>query len=501
MKSLLKVLCLSGCLAGYFGLGGLAWPDAQPDAWPGDGGRAGVAFAQVTGQGLEGRPGAAFGRDSEPGETRLQPSTDGLFDRQIQPGSVFRPPVLSQPTGGGQPALLTLGVMLPATRLPILSQSARRAAILALFSLPEAQRVLLRFYDSGPSVQSARRALQQAQRDGVQVLLGPLFGSNLQVLRDQAALSGIPVFSFTTQADLARQGTYLINIGIADQLRQLLDYIAGEGHTSYGLLIPENDYGFILAAAALAHARDPANLPRLRVLSFLDETNPNNMTPAVQRATAFQSRRSQAERFKQTLQIRYASETRQAERQKLREQMDYYESILARGEPPVPAYILALPGENLTRTLASVLDFVAVGREQASFYGLVEWNAYRTLAAEPNLQGAHFVAPAAREVSTFETYYRQFFNQNPLVLDRFVFDAMKLASRYDPRNPDPFRNIEQNSGFRGASGFFRITATGRTARRLHLRRITPTGNQEVRSAPAAPGLREPNAPVGTGAAP
>jgi ABC-type branched-subunit amino acid transport system substrate-binding protein len=88
--------------------------------------------------------------------------------------------------------------------------SMKNAAEMALaeFSNPNIQLLIK---DDAGTAQGAQQATQDALAEGVDVILGPLFAHTVSAAGASARARGIPMIAFSTDANVAAHGVYLLS--------------------------------------------------------------------------------------------------------------------------------------------------------------------------------------------------------------------------------------------------------------------------------------------------
>ena len=130
----------------------------------------------------------------------------------------------------------------------IAGQAMRNAADMALaeFNAPNIQLLVK---DDGGTPEAARQAAQQALDEGAEIILGPLFAQSVSVVGQMARTRNIPVIAFSTDANVASPGVYLLSFLPETDVARIVQYAASTGKRSYAALIPDNPYGTVVEAA------------------------------------------------------------------------------------------------------------------------------------------------------------------------------------------------------------------------------------------------------------
>ena len=319
-----------------------------------------------------------------------------------------------------------------------LGQAMLQAAQLALFDTGF-QSFELMPRDAGDTPQEAVAAAQSAIGDGAQLILGPVFASAVKAVQPVAASRGINVIAFSTDWNLAGYNTYIMGFMPFGQVQRVVGYAAAGGLRRIGVLAPDNPYGSAVVSA-YRDAASRAGVTTVDIVRF-----PENRTDLSDLVRAF---------------------TR------------YDERIARRATPndPVPpppfdAVLLPVGGEK-AKTIADLLTYFEAGPSQAARLGTGLWDD-PSLAAEKNLDGAWFAAPAPVQRRDFEKRYRETYGLRPPRLATLAYDATALAAvlaRNGARNSGGVsydrRALTNPNGFAGLDGVFRFRPDGLVERGL-----------------------------------
>ncbi len=155
----------------------------------------------------------------------------------------------------------------------------KNAAELAIaeFNIPNIQLLVK---DDGGTPQGAQPAAQQAIDEGAEIILGPLFAQSVQAVGQVARPRGIPVIAFSTDANVAARGIYLLSFLPESDVHRIVDYAFANGKRSFAALVPDNAYGSVVEAA-FQRSGGAARRPRRRDSSAMRPISPS-MQAAVQ---------------------------------------------------------------------------------------------------------------------------------------------------------------------------------------------------------------------------
>lgn len=360
---------------------------------------------------------------------------------------LFNNPAPPPPTQQGQPNAIGTGRVKVGLILPLsapgnagqVGQSMRNAAELAIteFNNPDLQLLIK---DDGGSPQSAQTAVQQALDEGAEVILGPLFAQSVQAAGQLTRARNVPMIAFSTDANVATRGVYLLSFLPETDVNRIVDYAVAQGKRSYLALVPENPYGSVVEAEFRQHVARKGG-----------------------RVVAVERYPSDAGRMQGVAQT------------------------IAQSAPSADA--LFLPGEgDSVPPVAQALANGGVNLKRLQVLGTGLWEDARVFG-EPNLQGGWYVGPdpnSPNNFRAFATRYRARYGGEPARTATLAYDAVALvAALIKTQGPRGLTDqvLTNPSGFAGIDGVFRFRADGTNQRGLAVLRVTPQGGAVISPAP------------------
>jgi branched-chain amino acid transport system substrate-binding protein len=361
----------------------------------------------------------------------------GMSD--LMPGSAPNAPSQAGTNiGAGQ---VKVGLILPmsgAGNAGIAAQSMRNAAELALaeFNNPDIQLLVK---DDGGSAAGAQQAAQQALAEGAEIILGPLFALTVGPVGQVARGRGVPVIAFSTDANVAAPGVYLLSFLPESDVERIIGYAAAQGRRSFAALVPDNAYGTVVEAAfketvarrggrVVALERYPLDRAQM-------QAPVRNVAQAASRADAI---------------------------------------FIPDGADGVPTVVQAL--------IASGID-----TKRVQLLGTGLWEDAK-IFSNPQLDGAWYAGPDATGFRNFSGRYRSRYGQDSVRTASLAYDAVALvAALAKTQGQQRFSEqvLTNTSGFTGIDGLFRFRRNGTNERGLAVLRVSPTGGQIVSPPPKA----------------
>jgi len=361
------------------------------------------------------------------------------------PGSNFwsgaPPPPAAQPgtaLGTGQVKVALILPLSASGNAGLAAQSMRNAAELALseFSNPNLQLLIK---DDAGSAPGAQQAAQQAITEGAEIILGPLFAHSVGAAAQIARARGVPMIAFSTDANVAANGVYLLSFLPESDVDRVIDYAIGNGKRSFVALVPDNAYGSVVDA----EFRQVAARKGGRVVGL---------------------------------------EHYPADRQQIQE------PVRRIAEAARQADAIFIPDTaDAVSPLVQGLAAAGIDRRRVQLIGTGLWDDPK-IFADTALQGAWFAAPDPAGYRSFAGRYRAKFGEEPVRTATLAYDAVSLvaalvktqgAQRFAPEV------LSNPSGFSGVDGIFRFRADGTNQRGLAVLRVAPAGAQVISPAPRA----------------
>ena len=312
----------------------------------------------------------------------------------------------------------------------------RNAAELAMRDFPGAD-IAITVYDTAGTPAGAQAALSTALQQGSEIVLGPVFSAEVAAVAPQARQAGVPVVAFSSDANVAGPGVYLLSFLPSDDVNRIVGYSASQGRKSFAALLPDNAYGGVAEAAFRTAVA--ANGGRIVAIERYEASDASIQAKA---------------------------------------------AAIARAGAEIDALLLP-DGGDAAPALAQALAAAGVSRARVQFLGSGQWDDPRILNS-PALVGGWFPAPASQGFESFSQKYQAAYGAPPPRNATLGYDATVLAAGLVRRFGNErfqLQVLTGANGFAGIDGVFRFLPSGITERRLAVYEVTGSGARLV--APAA----------------
>jgi branched-chain amino acid transport system substrate-binding protein len=382
-------------------------------------------------------------------------------------------PLPDEATAAGK-ARVALLLPLSGTNAP-LGQALLNAAEMALFaSQSDAIELLPRDTEAEGG---AAAAAAGAVADGAQLVLGPIFSTQVAEVAQAARLRGVPVVSFSNDVAVAGNGVFVFGFTPENQIDRVVSYAHAQGAQRFAALVPDSAFG-TRAADALQSAVTTFGGRVTRVARYTSVDN-DALAPVIRRLADYDQRRAALRANRQIL----AAKNDEASKAALRR----LEGVETSGDPDFDALLIPEGGARL-RVIAPLLSFYDIDTRRVRTLGTFDWNDPLT-ETEPALSGGWYPVPPPDSRKQFEADYQKTFAAPPPRIASLAFDATLLAAVLARTEAAPgqrlfaVERLTQPNGFAGVDGIFRLRPDGAAERGLAVMEVRLRASHIVSPAP------------------
>ncbi len=358
------------------------------------------------------------------------------------------------PAPQGAPAGQTVKValLLPLTgnaNARLVAKAMKQAGELALFDFDK-PNVQLIPKDTHGNQQGARQAAEEAVKEGVELIIGPLFANEVSAVAPIAQGAHIPVLAFSSDRNVAGNGIYLLSFVAGADVPRMIAYAASKGKTRFAALFPQNEYGRIVEQVFQRAVQE--NHGQV-VMTKTFPPDANGMLPPVKEMSVLAKKDSKD----------------------------------GPAPPPQIDAIFIPAGGDTLPSLAPLFPYYEINTKDVKLMGLSGWD-YTGVGKEPALLGGWFAAPDPKGWQGFTRRYVETYGDAPPRLASLAYDAVSLAISLS-NNPAGQRfvasELTRASGFQGVDGLFRLRPEGISERGFAIMEVQKYGNQVIEPAPSS----------------
>lgn len=338
-----------------------------------------------------------------------------------------------------------MALLLPLTgKAEAAGQALLNAAQLSLFDAGQ-NSVELIVLDTGDTPEGAASAMQQATTQGAQLVLGPLFSTQIDAVKPLAEAANINVISFSNDETKAGGNVFVMGVSPRAAAKRIVSFALSRGLPTIAVIAPNTPFGQETvkgaqeAAAAGGGSIGPVVLYDTTKLDLSDDVQ--------QLGTGFSA-------------------------------------------------VLAPEGGKRLIGLAPLLAYFDIDPLNVKYLGSALWQDPQ-LGVEPNLTGAWFPAPAIETWEAFRTRYNEAYQTEPPRVASLAYDGVALAALLargapsaDPLGATPGqwigldkRALTSASGFAGVDGIFRFLPDNKIERGLAIYEMQRDGFPLIEPAP------------------
>ncbi len=290
-------------------------------------------------------------------------------------------------------------------------------------------------YDTaGPG--GAVAAAQAAIADGNRLILGPLLAEEARDVAPVARAARVPVLSFSNDASVAGDGTYILGYVPSQSIERVVNYARGTGITRFAGLVPSGLYGERASTALLRSVEDAGG--KVLALETYDG-RPGALATAAARI----------------------------------------------GRVPYQAVLVAGSGGSAVAAVPAIRR--SAPGKAAKLLGTELWNTDSAIGSHAVLNGAWFASVPNNYYRQYAVKYRARFGTAPYRLSTMGYDAVLLSVRialdWRPGTAFPERRLTDPDGFAGLDGAFRFGRDGVAERALEVQEIRGGTTVPVSPAP------------------
>ena len=290
---------------------------------------------------------------------------------------------------------------------------------MALFET-QSKNIKLMLRDSGDTEKKAISAAKELEREGVSILIGPIFSSQALAIRKEINKE-IPIFSFTNDESIRQKGLWVLGFSPQQQIKAIFKEIKYNAINNIAIIVPNSFYGEI-------------SLQESRRQSIKYNINIHNIY------------------FYDVLSNNFSELGKILDKEKNKK----YKGLL-----------IIASGKQL-KEIAARAQYRGINPKEIKYFGISGWNNPEVLD-EPALIGGHFIAPQQSSFEAFVSRYFKIYNSTPLEISGLGYDILALcaiALKQTERIPDFIDFLTRPSGYNGIFGFFRVDKNGAILRKF-----------------------------------
>lgn len=347
-------------------------------------------------------------------------------------------------------SISTVSMLLPLTgKQEETGKNMQNAALIALQKNTDSPIKLL-FFDTKGTPEGAKEAYRWAEAQNSDMILGPVFSSELAALPSM----GTGVLSYTSDSTLLNSRRASFAVLISDQIEQMVRYACENGQYRLAAIGPENKVGQIVMNAMDEAIKQCPGMS-LTKYALYGETE-ENMTPAVLKI------------LPKMVDIKKKNLTPEEE------------EILATPIQERVAFDSLFVFEEGIRLsqLMAILAFYDVTPKAFPVYTLASVKSLK----DPMFNNVLFMDLASD--SSFARQYMQVFGQYPSRLAELAYDSVNWVAQQTENGTVRLSDLQNTDHFWGTNGLVRLNADGTNNRAMRLVQKKGQSSIEIQAAPS-----------------
>ena len=334
--------------------------------------------------------------------------------------------------------ILRIGVLLPLSgEFQGIGESFLKAIQLALYDISNKD---IKIYpkDTKGSALSTYQSAKEFEKEGIEIVIGPIFYKNLERLEE---INKITFISLTNQTQKIPKNTIAFGINIESQMDALKKYFDKIEVSKTLLLSPKSE--FIYQSKSVA---EKDVLKFYRIYSY--NTNPKKITGEIEKITKYRERKKDLERRIKILE--------KSDLYKDKNELKKLEQMHTLGKVNFDSVVIVDFGERLKSVLSSFM-FSDVPSDEVNFFTINQWFD-ESLFNENAMQNLHFPSIDFDNLKKFKKKFLDTFNKEPNEVSILAYDALGLIYYCWSNNNFQFKQnqLYTKEGFKGLHGEFFI---------------------------------------------
>jgi ABC-type branched-subunit amino acid transport system substrate-binding protein len=311
----------------------------------------------------------------------------------------------------------------------LLARSLENAARLAIRDLNGAA-IDLRVYQTAGDAALAAANADKAVNEGAKIIIGPVYATAANAASRAVAGRGINVLSFSNNAAVAGGNLFVLGPTFQNTAGRMASYATSQGKQRF----------------VVVYAEDAAGQQGRDAIEAALAAQGASVVGSVGYALSQQDVIAAIPRIKSEVETNGAD-----------------------------AIFFTTDSATALPLLSQLLPEAGISSSVAQFVGLTRWDIPPQTLALPGVQDSWFAIPDQGATSAFGSQYQAAYGDAPHPIAGLAFDAIAaIGALASSGTPDALSAsaLTQPAGFRGASGIFRLNASGTNSRGLAVATIS-----------------------------
>jgi ABC-type branched-subunit amino acid transport system substrate-binding protein len=371
---------------------------------------------------------------------------------------------------------LRVAVLMPLSgQVKIVGEAVVNAIQLSLFENNK-KNILLKVYDTEATTFGAVNAINRAIKDGVDVVVGPLFSSETKAIASILKKNELISFSLSNDQELMNTDSVFVISSIPEQeIQTLISYMAENDFYNYVALMPNTAHGALMNKIM---RNTIVNKDGLLIKTEFYEANDRNLLTKINDLINFYE-------IPKTIYDDY--EKRKLEH-KLSGATNELEFVVREDEKIYPQALFIPDGGKIAEQIANLLFISQKNSRAVQLIGTTKFDGDESILMNPYMNNAIFVGADPVRYEKFSTEYEKIYRTKPLKITSAVYDLISVIDRFFVRVDGAYipdkRALLNPEGFDGIDGKYRFLPNGLVERKMYVlqfqnkKKVVVSTNQE-----------------------
>lgn len=322
------------------------------------------------------------------------------------------------------------------------------------------KNMTLMVYDTNGTTFGAVKAMKKAIKDGIDVVIGPLFMSETKAIQNLAKNNGILIFSLSNEQELLNSDNIFVTGSIIEQeIQTLITYMMENDTYNYVALMPNTSFGATInkVLREIITGKDG-----LLIKTDFYEHNDKNLMRKINELVSFYE-------IPKTL---YDNFEKKKLEQKLSGSQEELEFKISDDEKIYPHSIFIAEGGKNAEQIANLLFVIQKGDKKIQLIGTTKLDGDDNVLFNPYLNDTIFVGANPKKYEKFSKNYYEIYHSKPLKITSMVYDLVNILDDVYDRIDGVYipnkTKLLNPYGFDGIDGRFRFLPNGLVERRLYV---------------------------------
>lgn len=354
---------------------------------------------------------------------------------------------------------LRVALLVPLSgKVKSVGQSIVNSAQLSLFENNK-KNIVLKIYDTKGTTFGAVEALNRAVKDGIDVVLGPLFSEETKAIKNIIKENNLVSFSLSNDEQLKNIDNVFVTGSIPEQeIQVLISYLMENDFYNYVALMPNTTHGALMNKIL---RNTIINKDGLLIKTDYYEENEKNMLTKI----------SELVNFYEVPQTIYEN----FEKKKLENKLlglEEPELIIQENEKIYPQALFIPDGGSMAEEIANLLFINQRNDKFIQLVGTSKLDGDTNIANNPYLDGVIFVGSNPDKYTQFYDSYLKIYKKEPIKITSMVYDLINIIDGFYDRFDDSYvlnkKALLDPNGFDGIDGRFRFLPNGLVERNFYV---------------------------------